>query len=108
MHTASHHSIYVPFILGLAKLQVRHWTLSNHEKSLVEFGAPLKFYSSPAVSEEQEEGEIVEEDGNTADPSVDKCSDPTGATGMEEYEERRVFYHSSSGYYYDPVSAQAC
>lgn len=84
------------------------WALSSYEKSLVEFGAPLKFHASPAVSQEQEEGEIVEEDGDSAEPSVDKCSDPTGATGMEEYEERRVFYHSSSGYYYDPVSAQAC
>ena len=58
-----------------------------------------------AVSEEQEEGEIVEEDGGTAGPSGDTCIDLTGATGIEEYEERRVFYHSTSGYYYDPVCA---
>ena len=59
--------------------------------------------TSFAVSEEQEEGEIVEEDEDTSGPSVDKCSDLKAATGMEEYEERRVFYHPSSGYYYDPV-----
>lgn len=56
--------------------------------------------------EEHEEGEIVEEDKDTSGPSVDKCSDLTGATGMEDYEERRVFYHPSSGYYYDPVCSQ--
>jgi len=56
------------------------------------------------VSEEQEEGEIVEEDGGTAGPSGDTCID---LTGVEEYEERQVFYHSTSGYYYDPVCARS-
>lgn len=56
------------------------------------------------MSEEHEEGEVVEEDKDTAGHAVDRCIDLRNAAESEEYEERRVFYHSSSGYYYDPVS----
>ena len=64
------------------------------------------FHALPAVSDEHEEGEVVEEDKDIEGHTADKCIDLTGTTETEEYEERRVFYHSSSGYYYDPVSVR--